>query len=29
MDITTDEEEFSLSESERMNLPAKSASSGY
>ena len=28
-DVTTDEEEFSLSESERMNLPAKSAPSGY
>ena len=29
MDTTTEEEEFSLSESERMNLPAKSAPSGY
>ena len=29
MDTTTEEEEFSLSESERMNLPAKSALSGY
>ena len=29
MDTTTEEEEFSLSESECMNLPAKSAPSGY
>ena len=29
MDATMDEEEFSLSESEHMNLPAKSAPSGY
>ena len=29
MDTTTEEEEFSLSESEHMNLPAKSAPSGY
>ena len=29
IDITTEEEEFSLSDSEHMNLPAKSAPSGY
>ena len=29
IDITTEEEEFSLSDSECMNLPAKSAPSGY
>ena len=29
MDTTTEEDEFSLSESERMNVPAKSAPSGY
>ena len=29
LDITTEEEEFSLSDSEAMNLPAKSAPSGY
>ena len=29
IDTTTEEEDFSLSDSERMNLPAKSAPSGY
>ena len=29
MDTTTEEDDFSLSESERMNVPAKSAPSGY